>query len=52
MFDLTKPITVIVNGRLAWKGKATPTLKSMVESCALFFDPERVFPAAIDIEIE
>lgn len=52
LFDLTKPITVIVNGRLAWKGKATPTLKSMVESCALFFDPERVFPAAIDIEIE
>lgn len=52
LFDFTKPITVIVNGRLAWKGKATPTLKSMVESCALFFDPERVFPAAIDIEIE
>lgn len=51
LFDFSKPITIIANGRLAYKGTVTPTLKSMVESCALFYDPERVFPAAVDIEI-
>jgi hypothetical protein len=24
----------------------------MVESCAEFFDPERVFPASIDVDIK
>lgn len=49
--DLTKRIIVIVNGKIAFNGKVKPTVKAMTESCALFFDPERVFPAAIDIDI-
>lgn len=50
-FDFTEPITVIVNGKEVFKGKIKPNLKSMVESCAEFYDPERVFPASIDVEI-
>ncbi len=50
-FDFTEPITVIVNGKEVFKGKIKPDLKSMVESCAEFYDPERVFPASIDVEI-
>ena len=50
--DLSKPIEVTVNGKQQYSGKAKPTIKAMAESCALFFDPERVFPVAIDIAIE
>lgn len=50
-FDFTESITVIVNGKEVFKGKIKPNLKSMVESCAEFYDPERVFPASIDVEI-
>ena len=52
LFDFTKPIKVIVNGKEAFNGKVTPTIEAMVESCAEYFDPERVFPAKIDIEIK
>ena len=50
--DLSKPIEVTVNGKQQYNSKAKPTIKAMAESCALFFDPERVFPVAIDIAIE
>lgn len=52
LFDLKKPIRVVVNGKEAFNGKVKPSLKAMVESCAEFFDPERVFPAEITVEIE
>ena len=50
--DLAKPITITVNGHTAFKGKVKPSIKAMAESCALFFDPERVFPAAVDVDIK
>ena len=52
LFDLSKPIKVIVNGKETFNGKVKPSLEAMVESCAEYFDPERVFPAKIDIEIQ
>ena len=51
-FDLSKPVKVIVNGKEAFNGIVKPTLKAMVESCAEYFDPERLFPAAVDVVIE
>ena len=51
LLDLTKPIKVIVNGKVCFNGKVKPTLKAMVESCAEYFDPKRVFPASIDVDI-
>lgn len=50
--DLTKPVTITVNGRTAFNGKVKPCTKAMAESCALFFDPERVFPAAVTVDIK
>ncbi len=52
LFDLSKPIKVIVNGKEAFNGIVKPTLKAMVESCAEYFDPERLFPAEVDVVIE
>ena len=51
LFDLSKPVKVIVNGKEKFNGKVKPSLKAFVESCAEFFDPERVFPASVTVEI-
>ena len=51
LFDLSQPVKVIVNGKEAFNGVVKPTVGAMVESCAEYFDPERVFPAKVDVEI-
>lgn len=51
LFDLSKPVKVVVNGKEAFNGKVKPTVEAMVESCAEYFDPERVFPAKVQVEI-
>jgi hypothetical protein len=51
-FDFTRPVKVVVNGKEVFNSKVKPNLKAMVESCAEYFDHERVYPAAIDIEIK
>ena len=51
LFNLEKPVKVFLNGKKIFKGKVKSNLATMVESCALFYDPERVFPAAIEIDI-
>ncbi len=50
-YDLSQPVKVILNGTEIFNGMVMPTLETMVESCALFYDPERLFPAAIDVDI-
>lgn len=51
LVDLEKPITLTVNGKKAFKGIVKPDLRHIVNSCAAFFDPERLYPAAIEIDI-
>ena len=51
LFDLSKPVKVLVNGKEAFFGNVTPDVKAMVESCAEYFDPERVFPAMINVDV-
>lgn len=51
LFDFTKPIKIIVNGKEAFNGTVEPSINAMLESCAEFFDPQRVFPAAVTVEI-
>lgn len=51
LVNLEKAITVTVNGKTAYKGKVKANLKNMVNSCAAFFDPTRIYPAAIDIDL-
>jgi hypothetical protein len=48
---LKKEITVTVNGKQAFQGKVKPDLKNMVNSCAAFFDPQRIYPAAIEVTL-
>lgn len=51
LVDLKKEITVTVNGKQAFQGKVKPDLKNMVNSCAAFFDPQRIYPAAIEVTL-
>lgn len=50
--DLSRPVTVTVNGVEKFNGIVTPNLKDMVVSCAEYFDPARVFPASIEVTVQ
>lgn len=52
LVDLSKKVTICVNGRKVFSGKPRLTLQSMANSCAAFYDPCRIYPAAIDIDIK
>lgn len=49
LVDLSKPVTLTVNGKLIYKGKVKPEWKHLVNSCAAYFDPMRLYPAAIEV---
>ncbi len=52
LVDLNREITLIVNGKEMYKGIVIPELRHLINSCATFFDPERLYPAAIEVEID
>jgi hypothetical protein len=52
MIDFSRPIQVVVNGRTAYKGKLVPTMESMMNSLSLFYDPMRIFPASVVVDVE
>ena len=52
LVDMSKPITVTANGKLRYYGTVTPNLNDMVNSCARFFDPARVYPASILVDLK
>lgn len=47
--NLKKKVKVYLNGKLVYHKKLALNEANMVESCALFGDPNRVFPAKISI---
>ena len=51
LVDLSKPVTVVVNGKKKFRGKLSTDLKSLVESCAEYFDPARLYPASVEVTI-
>lgn len=50
LVNLRRDVTVIVNGKKVFEGRLKPDVKHLVNSCALFFDPRRLYPAAVDVE--
>lgn len=50
LINLDRPIVVRVNGRKVFSGKVRPNYRSMVESLALFSDPQRIYPVGISIK--
>lgn len=52
LVNLDKKISVYVNGKKIFRGKANLSVAHLVNSCAIFQDPERLFPAAIRIDLQ
>lgn len=51
LVDLTQPVTVRVNGREAFNGMVELNTANLINSCAAFFDPERLYPAAVEVTV-
>ncbi len=52
LVDMTRPVTLILNGQKIFEGVVTPTLEDVVNSIADYYDPERIFTASIDVDID
>lgn len=51
MVDFSRKVTLIINDREVYRGKMTPNVKHIVNSCATFFDPERLYCVGIEVEL-
>lgn len=51
LVDMSKDVTLMVNGRKVFKGKLKPTLDDMVNSCARYYDRARIYPASIQVDL-
>lgn len=51
LVDFSKEVTVVVNNKQVFKGMLQSDVQHLVNSCATFFDPERVFPAAVEVHL-
>lgn len=47
--DFRRPLVVRVNGREVFRGRVRPDARHLVESCALFGDPLRLYAVAVDV---
>lgn len=50
LVDLSRPVRIRVNGREVYSGAVRADWKHLTSSCALFFDPLRLFPAAVEVD--
>lgn len=51
LVDLSRDITLLVNGKKVYQGRLQSDVQNMVNSCVLFSDPYRIYPAAITIDL-
>jgi hypothetical protein len=49
MVDFDQKVSLIVNGKQVYHGMVYPNTKHLINSCATFFDPERVYAAGIEV---
>lgn len=51
LVDLSKKVTLTVNGRKVYDARPALTLDNLMASCAEYFDPLRLYPAAITVDL-
>ncbi|HWV45124.1 MAG TPA: hypothetical protein VN039_03710 [Nitrospira sp.] len=51
LIDVSKPLTVVTNGRLSFEGTVTPSVETLLRQARLRQDPERLFPVHLIIDI-
>lgn len=52
LVDLSKPVQIVVNGKLVYNGKLIPNIRSLINSCELFSDPCRLYPVSVNVDLE
>lgn len=52
LVDLDREVTLVVNGKEYFRGKVKRLVENMVNSCCRFCDPRRVYPAAIEVDLQ
>ena len=52
LFDVSKPLTVLTNGRLSFEGTVTPSVETLLRQARLRQDPERLFSVHLSIAVE
>lgn len=50
LVDLSKPVTVTLNGKETFKGIVKPSMEALIRSTAERGDPKQVFPAQVKIQ--
>lgn len=51
LIDLSKPLTVVTNGRVSFEGTVTPSVETLLRQARLRQDPERLFSIHLTIAI-
>lgn len=51
LIDVSKPLTVVTNGRLSFEGTITPSVETLLRQARLRQDPERLFSIHLTIAI-
>lgn len=51
LVDLSRPVSVMVNGRIVFAEKLKLSTRNLLRSAAAFYDPERLFPAAVEVKL-
>jgi hypothetical protein len=51
MVNFKKKVTLRINGKQVYHGKLKADISHMVNSCATFFDPVRVYTTGIEVEL-
>lgn len=51
LVDLSRPVRVRVNGVEKFNGKVETNVKNIIGSVGAYYDPRRIFPAAVDVDI-
>ena len=51
MVDFNKKVKFLVNGKCVYQGKVKPDTRHLINSCATWFDPERIYAAGIEVRL-
>ncbi|MFR1987711.1 MAG: hypothetical protein ACLS29_06270 [Prevotellamassilia sp.] len=51
LVDLSRPVTIIVNGRQLYWGMLTANTRNLLRSLAVFYDPQRMYPVAYEVKL-
>jgi len=52
LVDLTKPVTVVTNGRISFSGNLEPSVETLLREARHRHDPAMLFPASLTVSVE